>query len=287
MEDARRQGFANKDTYKMSSKEMLYKQAFKRCADRVGYDVLMGLGTSVPVDYEVEVAKKTSGSAAEVIEEAAGEIVVEDVTLEQLADKINAVWGAGKKVAGRKKLEICGMVMKEMGTPREFKKLEELGPFEVKSIYDYLTEKYPDNTLRVAEPEEEKSSAAPVDDDEAPPAMEAEEDDEDKVPEPDEEVEEADDSHLKKAETLLYLASSARKQHKGRSFVKETRPGVFFFIDMAVLKDAGLTESQMVQKDGEQKIDGEACKRLCMELVHMPGVALPGAEPLARHANRT
>lgn len=41
--DAARQGLANKDTYKNNPVEMLWKQAFKKCADLIGSDVILGL----------------------------------------------------------------------------------------------------------------------------------------------------------------------------------------------------------------------------------------------------
>lgn len=158
IEDAARQGFANKDTYRLNPTEMLFKQCFKRGADRIGADVLMGLPPLVEMTIEDEVAATLPDkSSAEVLEAAAASdmqkarpnadapaLVVTQTApnyIEMLGDLLTDLYG---KLSRPDKLSKCSIVMSQIaGTQTHFKRADQIGPVEAKQMYEWLIAKYP------------------------------------------------------------------------------------------------------------------------------------------------
>jgi len=296
-EDAQRQGFAVKDTYKTHSREMFLKQGMKRGLKRIASDVLMGFSAEIEVEND---AAAPLAAAAQL--EAAGAPAVEAQAIldyrEALSKLIDRVWGAGKVVKKETKLQVCNVTLKQMAkeqgepAPPPLKNAAELSPFAAKSIHDYLAAKYPEgatakvddlagNGAQEAPAATGRGEAPPASPpvEEAPPALEAA-----AAPPPPVKATESDEARERdeadgRIDTLMAVVREAQKKLPGRTFVKEAPAGSkkFWLVDADTVSainaqraTAGfppLADSdRKLQVDGAQAVSAEVCKLYVREI---------------------
>lgn len=143
MDDAKRQGFDRKDTYKSSGREMLFKQCFKRAAKRLGSDVLMGMTAMLSAGEDgdepiVPAPRRTLG-------EIMGDKPEAPKVIDWRASFKAAVFAYYGKVSGKKLLEVARLAEKQRtGNEAPWKALDEIGPADAETLWRWFNEKYPD-----------------------------------------------------------------------------------------------------------------------------------------------
>lgn len=257
MEQAAKQGLADKDTYKKNPRQMLWKQCFKMGADRIGADALAGLP---PMVQEAEEVAETNGAPQPTVAELVENTIREaEKNVPQppppppiekphayLGKLLVKMYGPQKKdvMAGKVSFLWNSMIEAETGVNpnQEFKKADELGPADAERLCRFIEARVSVKAAAAARADESPAPgnpepATPPPDDDAPPPMEAE---------PPRRTRET------AYEELHVVVARAKKLLAPRVFIQEAPAGggVFWFVDEPVLKQTGDSQALKVMKAG-------------------------------------